>query len=98
MRSVGKFLLLMWVFSLAQVPTFHPAVSLPQKASCSSSPCMADWNGDGFDDLITGDVLSQNIGKIRLYLGSDTLVLPLFNDYSFLQADDSDIVVPACFY
>ena len=91
MKFVGEFLLLMWVFSFAQVPTFHPAVSLPQKASCSSSPCMADWNGDGFDDLITGDV-----EKVRLYLGNDTSGLS--HDFTYLQADDSDIVVPACVY
>ena len=62
---------------------------------------MVDWNGDGYDDLITGEGIistSSNIhkAKVRLYLGKSQT--PVFDGYIYMQADDSDIVVPACYY
>ena len=64
------------------------------EVSASASPTMADWNSDGFDDLLVGEVLVKSgQSKIRLYLGTGSP--PVFLDFVYLQADDSDIVVPA---
>jgi hypothetical protein len=53
-----------------------------------ADPCLADWNGDGLNDLIVGQFTG---GKIRFYPNSGTNQNPVFTTYSFLQADGADI-------
>lgn len=56
------------------------------------APVMADWNGDGAKDLVCGQFDS---GRMRFYpnLGSDSA--PVFDGYSFLRADGSEITLPS---
>lgn len=51
-------------------------------------PCVTDWNSDGKKDLIVGQFAD---GAIRLYLNEGTDAEPVFNDFSFLQADGKQI-------
>lgn len=100
MKFIGVLLFSLVVIASGQVPDFEPGVPLllsdgdTIRARINSSPCMADWNNDGFVDLLVGEVFDSRNGKVRLYLGQNTSP-PVFTDFVYLQADDSDIVVPA---
>lgn len=66
-----------------------------------SSPLMADWDGDGLNDLITGEIVFTPMpvkGMVRLYLNKGTSDAPVFDEFSYLQADDSALTVPTCGY
>jgi len=52
------------------------------------SPCVVDWDGDGLKDLITGQFY---YGNIRFYKNEGTNEAPVFNTFSYLQADGSSI-------
>ncbi len=54
----------------------------------NASPFMVDWNGDGKQDLLLGQF---DAGKIRFYANTGTNYNPTFGDFSYLQADGSDI-------
>lgn len=49
-----------------------------------ASPCVVDWDGDGLKDLITGQF---SYGRIRFYKNEGTNENPIFNTFSYLQAD-----------
>jgi hypothetical protein len=81
----------------AEVPDFEPEYQLQCAGSTIdvgyyAAPCIVDWDGDGVDDLILGQFTS---GKIRFYKNEGTNANPVFNSYSFLQADGSDITMGA---
>lgn len=57
-----------------------------------ASPCVVDWDGDGIKDLLVGQYTS---GKIRFYKNTGTNSAPVLTNYSFLQADGSDISLPS---
>ncbi|MBN2464299.1 hypothetical protein JXD38_01565 [candidate division WOR-3 bacterium] len=56
------------------------------------APVMFDWNQDGAKDLVCGQFTS---GMIRFYpnLGPDTA--PVFNGFSYLEADGAQITLPS---
>jgi len=56
------------------------------------APCITDWNGDGLKDMILGQFTS---GRIRFYANENTNGSPVFNSYSMLKADGSNITLPS---
>ena len=58
-----------------------------------SVPSLADWNLDGWQDLIVGEK-SPSGGKVRVYLNSGTDELPVYDSFSYAQYAGSDLTVP----
>lgn len=56
-----------------------------------SVPSLADWNGDGLNDLIVGEGGGGYSGKVRVYLNIGTKAEPQFRDYVYAQAGTSDL-------
>ncbi len=51
-------------------------------------PFVMDWYADGKKDLLVGEYLGTNpnaIGKVRLYLNTNTDEAPLFSGWSYIQ-------------
>ena len=48
------------------------------------APCIVDWDGDGLKDLITGEFY---YGNVRFYQNEGTNDSPVFNSFSYLEAD-----------
>ncbi len=51
-------------------------------------PFVVDWHVDGKKDLLVGEYLGSPpnaIGKVRLYLNTNTDEWPLFNGWSYVQ-------------
>jgi len=57
-----------------------------------AAPCVVDWDLDGLNDLVLGQFTT---GKIRFYKNVGTNDAPVFNAFSFIQADGVDISVPS---
>ena len=82
------------VVLMAQPPSFGPVVHINANGSPitvdagHANPSVVDWDGDGLKDLLVGQFGS---GKIRFYKNSGTNEAPVFTDFSYLQADGSDI-------
>ena len=55
-------------------------------------PVVIDWNEDGRKDLLVGQFSG---GKIRLYLNQGTDSAPVYKDFSYLQAGEKEIRLPA---
>jgi hypothetical protein len=55
-------------------------------------PCVADWNGDGLNDLIVGQ-FSQ--GKVKLFVNTGSAEEPVLEDAGFMQAGGAEITLPA---
>lgn len=53
-----------------------------------SNPYMVDWNGDGLNDLIVGQLIDS---KVRFYPNVGTNREPVFGDFTYLQADGADV-------
>lgn len=53
-----------------------------------SNPFVVDWDGDGLNDLIVGQLLGS---KIRFYPNTGTNREPAYTSFSYLQADGVDI-------
>jgi hypothetical protein len=56
-----------------------------------SVPSLADWNGDGLNDLIVGEGGGGFPGKVRVYLNVGTRTQPQFRDYVYAQSNASDL-------
>jgi hypothetical protein len=56
-----------------------------------ANPFWGDWNGDGTNDLIVGQLLE---GRVRFYQNYGTNQDPVFISYEFLQADGAEITAP----
>jgi hypothetical protein len=54
------------------------------------APCVVDWDGDGLKDLITGQFY---YGNLRFYKNEGTNEAPVFNTFSYLQADGVTITM-----
>jgi hypothetical protein len=81
-----------------QIPEFAgeatvDAEGAPIMVDSYSVPTLADWNGDGIQDLIVGEQTPSG-GKIRLYLNNGTNPLPQYNAFTYVQYDGSDLTVP----
>jgi hypothetical protein len=87
--------------SAAAQPQFAPGqpvedASGPIDVEHFASPCIADWDGDGIDDLILSEgfsVSSTCQGRFRLYPGRGEPGAPAFEDWSFMEADGEQIVL-----
>jgi hypothetical protein len=92
------FLLLLPVLvAFGQTPVFDPPVPIEANGvpinvgyGGNASPFMVDWNGDGKQDLLLGQ---YDGGKVRFYPNVGTNFDPVFADFTYLQADGSDISV-----
>jgi hypothetical protein len=93
--KLSALLALLALAAFAQTPVFDAPVAIEANGSPinvgyggNASPFVADWNGDGKQDLLLGQFDS---GKIRFYenIGEDSA--PVFGDFVYLQADGSDI-------
>lgn len=56
-----------------------------------AAPHIADWNGDGKNDLLVGQF---GEGKLRIYLNEGTANEPKYTTYSYFKADGEDAKVP----
>ena len=54
------------------------------------NPLVTDWNGDGLKDLIVGQ---YGEGKLSYYENKGSNESPVFNGFSYMQADGIDISV-----
>jgi len=64
------------------------------KAGSISSPMVTDWNGDGCKDLVVADVETisgTTYGLLRFYENTGSNAQPVFNSFTYLQADGFDI-------
>ncbi|MEN8209512.1 MAG: hypothetical protein ABFR50_09710 [Candidatus Fermentibacteria bacterium] len=61
---------------------------IPIDVGYYAAPCVVDWDGDTLKDLITGQFSG---GYIRFYKNEGTNEAPVFNSFSYLQADGSII-------
>lgn len=49
-----------------------------------AAPCIVDWDGDGLKDLIAGEFW---YGNVRFYQNEGSNEVPVFNSFSYLEAD-----------
>jgi len=74
-----------------QSPSFVLSDGTAIDVSYYGSPCVHDWDGDGAKDLILGEF---DYGKIRLYLNVWNNPAPVFEGFTYMQADGADISLP----
>lgn len=81
-----------------QVLQFHTqgllkdSAGKPIDVGSYAAPLMADWNGDGLNDLISGQF---EYGRIRFYPNLGTNEAPVFNDYQYLRDGGGLLSVPS---
>ncbi len=82
--------------SFASAPSF----TSPQDINCDNviidvgtcaSPCIADWDGDGLDDLIIGQWGDEGDGRVRFYPNTNTNDSPIYTYFNYIQSDGEDI-------
>ena len=56
-----------------------------------ADPCVMDWDYDGVKDLLLGEFTN---GRIRFYKNVGANNNPVFNTWSYLQADGATIQLP----
>jgi hypothetical protein len=64
---------------------------VPIDVGTYGSPCFQDWNADGLPDLIVGQ---YDDGKIRIYINEGSPGTLIFNSWTYMQADGTDITLP----
>ncbi len=92
------------LFCLLTIPTFEAPVII-ESVENLASPVIADWDADGLPDLIVSEGFDVNpnpdpygmgdpcYGHFRLYLNQGEPGAPSFIDYTYLQANETDIEV-----
>jgi len=93
-----KFCLILCAIAVTCVPAQTPDYEYPFMVMSGGSPItlsvghanplVTDWNGDGLKDLMVGQYSG---GKIRYYQNNDSNDSPVFDGFSYLQADGNDI-------
>jgi hypothetical protein len=99
MRAI-RSLLAIWVCVAlhAQVPELAPPVEIlaggkPIDVPVGHvSPFLADWDGDGLDDLFTGQLF---YGRFRVYRNLGTATAPRYEDFEFLRAGGTLACLPS---
>jgi len=88
--------------AFAQAPTFYAGqnvqylgADLRNKYDGSnynyySVPCVCDWNGDNVKDLLVGYFY---YGNVYFYPNTGTNTSPIFNSWTRVQANNTDISV-----
>jgi hypothetical protein len=56
-----------------------------------ADPCVMDWDYDGLKDLLLGEF---TYGRIRFYKNVNSNSNPVFNSFSYLEADGATIQLP----
>jgi len=96
-RLISLILLLSLTGMAAALP---PSFTSPHDIYCNgeridvgtcASPCIADWDGDGLDDLLVGQWGLPGDGRIRLYPNASTNDSPVYTYFTYLQAGGVDI-------
>ncbi|MCY2986427.1 MAG: FG-GAP-like repeat-containing protein [Planctomycetota bacterium] len=82
------------------VPSFSAPLNLSSvgadiQVNAYSVPSLADFNGDGLDDLIVGEKAADGSGKIRVYLNTSSSTSPIYASASYVQLDGQDLAVPS---
>lgn len=95
MKNSILAVVLLWAGALAQTPVFDPPVTIEANGAPinvgyggNASPFVFDWDGDGRQDLLLGQ---YDRGKIRFYPNTGANFDPVFDSFSYLQADGTDI-------
>ena len=65
----------------------------PIQAASYSVPSLADWNGDGLQDLIVGEKTADGQGKVRVYLNTGAAAAPVYEAFVYAQAAGGDLAV-----
>jgi hypothetical protein len=94
MKALCIILFALSIPILAYDPSFETMVQVycgvnPIDVTFYGSPGTCDWNQDGLKDLMVG----QHGGEIRLFLNEGTNSAPVFNSWTYMQADGSNIDV-----
>jgi VCBS repeat-containing protein len=69
--------------------------TLRLQAAEYSAPYATDYNGDGLFDLLIGEKAGTDTGKVRVYVNEGTEAAPVFNSFSYVQANGADLTVAA---
>lgn len=95
MRSCLLLLLLVSTVAFSQTFSFASPYNLQSGGTTIdvgyyAAPCVVDWDGDTLKDLILGQFSS---GYIRFYKNEGSNDAPVFNSFSYLQADGVNITM-----
>ena len=96
MKLLFIILLMGTAAAFAVAPAYGPEVMLwcgtaQVDVGYFGTLCVADWDGDGVEDLVLGIF---SLGNIRFYGNENTNDSPVFNTWVNLEADGVDIVLP----
>ena len=82
---------------ISYLPVEMEASTAPQYSGSNltvgliANPFWGDWDGDGTNDLIVGQLLE---GRVRFYRNQGTNTDPVFTTFTFLVADGAEITAP----
>ncbi len=90
-------MLVMAGVSFSAAPGYQPFFLLEENGTAIDcgyygSPCVTDWNSDGNKDLILGIFTG---GNIWYFENENTNEDPVFNSHTVMQADGTNISLPA---
>ena len=97
MRKLIFPLMIAATLCMAQLPVYQPfyyqeCAGVVIDVGYYGAPCIADWNGDGNKDMVLG-VFGG--GNIRFYANENTNDSPVFNSFTTMKADGTNITLPS---